>query len=32
VACAPLQGWPLVTTDAARYKEFNVQVPAEEIP
>jgi predicted nucleic acid-binding protein len=32
VACAQRRGWPLVTTDAARYKEFNVEVPAEEIP
>ncbi|HWN32632.1 MAG TPA: hypothetical protein VNP03_07800 [Pseudonocardia sp.] len=32
VACAQRRGWPLVTTNAARYKEFNVEVPAEEIP
>ncbi|HEY2204640.1 MAG TPA: hypothetical protein VGH99_09205 [Pseudonocardia sp.] len=32
VACAQRRGWPLVTTDANRYKEFNVEVPAEEIP
>jgi predicted nucleic acid-binding protein len=32
VACAQRRGWPLVTTDAARYKEFNVEVPAEELP
>ena len=32
VACAQRRGWPLVTTDAARYREFNVEVPAEELP
>jgi predicted nucleic acid-binding protein len=32
VACAQRRGWPLVTTDATRYKEFNVEVPAEELP
>jgi predicted nucleic acid-binding protein len=32
VACAQRRGWPLVTTDARRYREFNVEVPAEEIP